>query len=266
MTADVRKKLIFFVFLVFLFMGLLTYQSIKGEGRFIDFPLYPLRLLEQGTSFVVKGVKDAVSSYVLIVGKEEENRRLLEKISGFEQEKNRYTETFQENERLRKILQLKSERPDYIESAEVFARDPTNWFQMVGINKGAKDGIVRDMVAVTPVGPVGRIHRVFDSEANVILITDVNSSVAVRLQSSRVEGMLEGRGDNRCYLKYIPREIKIQIGEKLITSGLDGIFPAGLLIGSVSDIEYSGEDIFQQIEVIPAQDIHTLEEVAILQK
>ncbi len=171
-----------------------------------------------------------------------------------------------ENERLKKLLQLSSDRSDYITTAKVIARDPTNWFQTLWINKGEKDGVVKDMVAVASAGPVGRVHRLFNGGAGIILITDVNSSVAVRLQSSRIEGILEGRGDNACYLKYISKEVSVAVGEKLLTSGLDGIYPAGLLIGYVSDVKKEGEEMFQEIEVSPMQDLSTVEEVAILKK
>jgi len=99
-----------------------------------------------------------------------------------------------------------------------------------------------------------------------MLITDANSSVSVRLQSSRVEGILEGKGNNRCYLKYVSKEVNVETGERIITSGLDGIYPKGLLIAYVSDVEKEGSDIFQQIEAVPVQDLNMVEEVAILKK
>ncbi|HBH62858.1 MAG TPA: rod shape-determining protein MreC, partial [Nitrospiraceae bacterium] len=171
-----------------------------------------------------------------------------------------------ENERLRSLLQLKSERADYVAAARVFARDPTNWFQIIWINKGLDNGIARNMVAVTPIGPVGKIHRVLKERSGIILITDVNSSVAVRLQNSRVEGILEGRGDNRCYLKYVAKDIEVAAGENVITSGLDGIYPEGLKIGYVSDVDKEGSELFQLIVVAPSQDLNKVEDVVILRK
>ncbi|HDH06425.1 MAG TPA: hypothetical protein ENH01_12105, partial [Nitrospirae bacterium] len=132
----VKKKLFFFALFILLIFGLLTFQSIKGKGRFIESPLYPLRILEQGASSLIKSVKNLFNTYILVVGKEEENRRLLEKINRFEKEINGYMEAEYENRRLREILKLSSERPDYVATAEVFARDPTNWFQILWINKG----------------------------------------------------------------------------------------------------------------------------------
>lgn len=225
-----------------------------------------MTLLEDGISFVVRGVKNSFSTYVMLTGKEAENRGLIRKISELQQKNNSYAEAVRENERLKKILQLSSERSDYITTAKVIARDPTNWFQTLWINKGEKEGIAKDMVAVASAGPVGRIHRVFDGGAGIILITDVNSSVAVRLQKSRIEGILEGSGNNTCYLKYISKEVNVEVGEKLLTSGLDGIYPPGLLIGYVSDVKKEGSDMFQEIEVGPLQNLSSVEEVAILGK
>ena len=99
-----------------------------------------------------------------------------------------------------------------------------------------------------------------------MLITDVSSAVAVRLQSSRVRGILEGRGYNICYLMYLSKDIELKAGERIVTSGLEGIYPRGLLIGYVTDVKSEGEEIFQLIEVTPVQDLNTLEEVAVLKR
>ena len=159
-----------------------------------------------------------------------------------------------------------SERPDEITAAEVFARDPSNWFYLIWINKGAADGIAKDMVAVTPLGPVGKVRRVFDTNSSIMLLTDVNSSVAVRLQSSRVAGILEGRGDGTCSIKYVSKRVEVKTGEKVLTSGLDGIFPEGLLVGYVSEVRKEGGEMFQLIRVLPAQDLNAIEEVVILKR
>ncbi len=260
-----KKKLLVFTVITLLVFGFLSYQSIKGESHLLDLALYPLTFLEEIISSIMRSVDNNVNTYFLLTGKEEENRRLLKKITELEGEINKNSEVRLENERLNKILHLSAQRSDYITTARVFARDPTNWFQTLWINKGKTDGIAKGMVAVGNSGPVGRIHRVFDDRAGVILITDVNSSVAVRLQTSRAEGILEGRGDNSCYLKYVSREVDISVGEKIITSGLDGLYPAGLLIGDVSLVR-AEDEMFKVIEVVPAQDLKAVEEVAIFKK
>lgn len=261
-----KKRIILFALFIFLVFGLLTYQRIKGESRFLNFTLYPLSIAEKGASAVIHTIKDIFHTYVMIFGKEQENRELQEIIDKLRQEKNELLEVSDENERLRKLLNLKKERADYVVTARAFARDPTNWFQSLWINKGTSSGIAKNMVAVTAVGPVGRVNRVFQEGANIILITDINSAVAVRLQSSRIEGILEGRGDNGCYLKYVSKTADVKLGESLVTSGLDGIYPKGLLVGYVTSVKKEGEEMFQVIEVEPAQNLNALEEVMILKR
>jgi rod shape-determining protein MreC len=261
-----KKRLIIFALFLLLVFGLLTFQSIKGESHFINFPLNPLIIVEKGTSAIIHKVSNFFNTYIMIFGKERENRELHEQIDKLTQEKNEFLEDRNENERLRKILKLKKASTDYVVTARVFARDPTNWFQSLWINKGMSSGIAKNMVAMTTIGPVGKVHRVFQEGSNIILITDINSSVAVRLQTSRIEGILEGRGDNSCNLKYISKMADVKVGERLITSGLDGLYPAGLLIGHVTSVKQEGEEMFQVIEVEPAQNLNTLEEVIILKR
>ncbi len=257
---DFKKKIIFFAVSVLLIFGLLTYQSTRGEKGVADFPIYPLKVLEQGASSII----DFFRSYIPFLGKGERDIRL--RLAECEGERTKYKEAAYENERLHAILQLKSERAEYIAAAGVFARDPSNWFQIMWIDKGLENGIAKNMVAVTPLGPVGKIQRVLKERAAIIQITDVNSSVAVRLQTSRLEGILEGRGDNRCYLKYIAKDVEVAPGENVITSGLDGIYPEGLLVGYVSDVDREGGEIFQLIVVAPSQDLNKVEDVVILRK
>ncbi|UCH81400.1 MAG: rod shape-determining protein MreC [Nitrospiraceae bacterium] len=261
-----KKKLFLFALFVLLLFALLSYQSIKGKSRFIDFPIYPLRLLEQASSAVTKKINNIIHTYIIIIGKEAENRRLLKEIEHHKAEKNRVNELERENERLRKILKLKSTVKTYVATADVIARDPTNWFQTFWINKGENSGIAKDMVAVTPTGPVGKVNRIFEGESSITLLNDVNSLVAARLQPSRIEGMLEGRGGELCRLKYVSKEAEVKPGEKIITSGLDGIYPEGLLIGYVAKIKKEEGEMFQGIDVSLAQDLFSVEEVIILKK
>lgn len=264
----IRKNFFIFILIILFIFVVLTYQGIKGGVNTSDISYlhYPLRILEQGFSASVRGIKNFFQSYILIVGKETENKRLLSELQKQKQQNNKYLETQYENERLRALFKLKSQSQKYITTAEVFARDPTNWFQVLWINKGEREGISKDMVAVTPLGIVGRVHRVLKGTATIILISDVNSSVAARLQSSRVEGIIEGRGQNRCYVKYVPQDVDVLLGDRVITSGLDGIYPAGLVIGYVTNIEKKPEEFFQLIEITVAQNLSSVEEVSILKR
>ena len=129
-----KKKLFLFALFLLLVFALLSYQSMKGQSHFIDFPFHPLRMLEQASSAVSNKIDNIINTYIMIIGKEAENRRLLKTIEGHEAELNRFRELEHENERLRKLLKLKSARRDYVAAADVYARDPTNWFQVLWIS------------------------------------------------------------------------------------------------------------------------------------
>jgi rod shape-determining protein MreC len=262
-----KKKFLILLSLFLLTFTLLTYQGIKGNTVLsFQWPLYPLSVIERGISYFTRGARKLFNTYVNVVGKEEENRRLTERIKELEEERNRYVEARHENERLRGLLKLKSGTTDYVTTAEVFSRNPSNWFQTIWISKGENKGVAKDMVAVTSRGIVGRVQRVFHDRSTVMLITDINSSVGVRMQSSRIEGVLEGRGDDTCRLKYIPRSVEVKVGEKIVTSGLDMIYPEGLQVGYVKLVQKKPGEFFSEIEVTTAQDLSALEEVALMKR
>lgn len=256
-----KKRPFIIVVLILLVFALLTYQSLKGESRFSNLAVYPLSLIMQADSAVINGVKN-----ILGIGRWSEERRLLDKARKLASEASRYAEIESENERLRALLELKSQRTDTVTAAEVFARDPTNWFQVLWINKGLSDGISKDMTAVTSAGVVGRVYRVLGGKSSIILLTDVNSAAAVKIQPFGIDGILEGRGIRNCYLKYIPQDAEIEIGLPVVTSGLDEIYPEGLLIGYITSITKKSGEFFWEIEVKPAQDLNAVEEVVILRR
>jgi|Deesub1362A_J573_1020465.scaffolds.fasta_scaffold00169_37 rod shape-determining protein MreC len=261
-----RNRFFIFISVIALTFALLTYQGIeREEGISLPFT-HPVYLLSGIYSHITGKVEDFFERYVFIIGKVDENRRLIERIRVIEQERNRYIEAEAENRRLRRLLALKTKNPHFVTAAEVIARDPGNWFHLLWIDKGLNDGIKKDMIAVSPDGLVGRVRDVLDERASIMLITDVNSAVAVRIQQSRVDGILEGRGDRMTFLKYIPRDVEVEQGQRVITSGLDGIYPEGILVGYINSIRKEGESFFQEITVRPAQDLNRVEEIAILRR
>jgi len=261
-----RNKLLILIFVFVLTFALLTYQGIKRRGSATISFAHPLYLLSAGYFAVINRASNILDKYIFIIGKVDENKRLLERVRILEQERNRCIEAEKENKRLRRLLRLKSRRPDLVTVAEVIARDPGNWFHLLWINKGLKDGVKKNMIAVSPDGLVGIIRDALGKRASIMLITDVNSAVAVRIQPSRVDGILEGRGDSMTYLKYIPRNVNVEEGQRVITSGLDELYPEGILVGYIDSVRKGEEDFFYEITVRPVQDLNRVEEVAILRR
>ncbi|MBI4842825.1 MAG: rod shape-determining protein MreC [Nitrospirae bacterium] len=251
-----KNKVVIAIFFVILIASSFAFRNIIS-GRVEDASIYPLIVIEESAS--------KVSGFFrrLLFAPDSEGK-LREKLGELARDRTSCVEAELENARLREALQLKSERPDYFTAAEVFARDHSNWFQTLWIDKGFNDGVKKDMIAATRSGVIGRTHKVLGDRASIVLISDVNSAVAVRLQASRAEGILEGRGGRTCYLKYIPSDVKVETGDAVISSGLDGLFPDGLLLGYVADIVSSDAGIFHVIEVKPAQELDVIEEVSLL--
>lgn len=148
--------------------------------------------------------------------------------------------------------------------AEVIGRDSNTFLRSIIINKGATDGLAPGMPVVTERGLVGRVTAVSPSSAKVMLLTDPASAVNARLQTSRADGIVEGQLTPTLRMRFIPQEATVQTGEVVLTSGLGGNFPAGLVIGQVISVERRDVDLFQTAEIHPTVDFNRLEIVLVI--
>ncbi len=170
------------------------------------------------------------------------------------------------NARLRNLLEFKSRRSIPMVAAEVIGKDPSPWFKSAVIDKGKKHGIRRGMPVVVPAGIAGLISEVSVDYSRILLIIDPNSAVDAFVQRSRARGIIKGRTPDRFIFKYVLRKHDVRVGDIVVSSGLDGVFPRGLPVGTVSGIlkQYTG--IFQQVTVNPSVDFEKLEEVLVVLK
>jgi rod shape-determining protein MreC len=113
-------------------------------------------------------------------------------------------------------------------------------------------------------GVVGQVIAVSPNSARILLMTDHSSGIDAIVQGSRIRGVVEGSGTQMSQLRYVTREFSIKTDELVLTSGMDGVFPKGLLLGTVSAVQSSGGGMFQTVEVRPSVDFVRLEEVLIL--
>lgn len=249
--------------LVVLSITLMTYQSNKGTIAPFRFLSNPLNHMNQMIHSLSSSLKEPFRKVML---RDEEVKKLKGQVDRLllEQQKNR--DLFLENQRLREILSLKEREGRYVATARIISRGPDPWSNTLVIGKGASEGIAKDMAVITPLGLVGKISGVTDHYAYVLLVTDINFSAAVRVQDTRKEGILSGTGTRRCVLKYIPEETSIQEGDVVVTTGFDDVFPQELIVGYVSKVSKKGSRIFQEVEVIPSQDLTKLDEVIIVRR
>ncbi len=122
------------------------------------------------------------------------------------------------------------------------------------------------MAVISPEGVVGQILKVAPHYATVLLVTDYNSAIDSIVQKTRARAIVEGKGENRCQLKYLLRAEEVNVGDVILTSGLGGNFPKGLLIGEIRKVEKKGYGIFQYAEIAPSVDLTKLEEVLVITK
>jgi rod shape-determining protein MreC len=263
-----KRFRLLFVALLFLFLAALILTLQTGGDRetsFVQRTLmqvsFPIQQKIQGLVSWLRGVGER---YIFLTAVQQENEALKRRISALREENNRLQEALLAEERLKKLYPLQAQHPSPAIIARVFARDPSSWFKTLLIDKGESGGISKDMAVVGSEGVVGRVIEISAHTAKVLLVTDPNSAVDVILQRSRAQGIMEGKVEEFCILKYVQKSDDVQMGDKVITSGLGGIFPKGLIIGTVTKVERKRPGVFQYVEVAPTVNFSRLEEVLVL--
>ena len=146
--------------------------------------------------------------------------------------------------------------------ARVIAASPGTASQTIEIDRGERDGIKRNMAVITPDGAVGKVIESYRDAAQVLLLTDKESGAGAMLVGSRVQSPVGGTGDPLLVMKYVPTDEDVKIGEKLVTSGMDKIFPRDIPLGTVAEVKPGNP--FKQIRVQPAAKMDRLETVIVL--
>ena len=219
---------------------------------------YPTKLIDS----VKTKVNDSWEDYVQLVDVKRENELLRDEVQTLRREYHELEEVKKQNARLKKLLNYKKEHTSRVVSANVIAGSPSVIRpEFVMIDKGHNSGIEKDMAVSTSLGVVGRIHSVGKNNSMVMLLTDPLSSIDAIVHRTRERGIVKGLG-SKCMMQYIEDENKISKGDKIISSGKDGIFPKGIIIGTVAMIESSGG--LYQATVNPEIDTNTLEEVLVI--
>lgn len=262
-----RGAFLILVFLsVFLYIFSLNFRPPERMDvlqRIVVESLAPvIEYVKNSTGFVEHIVKE----YIWLRQINHENEGLKERVVALEQKLADYQEASIENLRLRRLLDFKSTIHAETIAAQVVLHDLTGWFQTLVVDKGFQDQVAQDMAVVNDEGVVGRILDVSDRYARVLLITDTGSSVDALIQRNRVRGVLSGKDANGCVLKYVRSNLDVQVGDLLISSGKDGVFPKGLRLGVVQGIFKDPVDLFQKIEVKPLVRLSALEELLIIKR
>lgn len=203
-------------------------------------------------------------NYVNLIGTAKENVAFRAKLDELEGRASLVNELERENGRLRELLKFSTERQLAGVTASVIGGDASGWVKGITVNKGSLDGVAPGMPVLHPRGVVGQVVAVSTGSARVLLVSDHASGVDVLTQESRARGVVEGAGERVCELKFIPKEFHIKEGEQVLTSGMDGVYPKGVLVGTVSQVGAATSGLFKTVEVKPAVDLARIEEVLIV--
>ena len=223
----------------------------------IFFPVELLTALEQR----VIGVWE---EYAALRHVREENRQLRRDLGLLQKQNADLRESAIAAQRLAGLLEFKEQFIAQTVAARVIGRDSTNWYGGVVLNKGDRDGIRPEMGVMTPAGVVGRVVKTGPYSSMVLLVTDPHNAITGIIQRSRDEGIVEGTSQGRARIKYLPLLASVRVGDTVVTSGLTGGFPRGIVIGAVLSIQKEEGELFQSAEITPEADLSKLEEVLVI--
>ena len=212
---------------------------------------------------IVDSVDDTWNGYLWLVDTRQRNVELERENKELRARLVEADEALLQNLRLRRLLAFVDDLDKPALPAQVIGEDASNWSRTIIINKGARAGLRNGFPVVAADGVVGRIIKTAANSSRVLLITDASSAVAALVQRTRTRGVGRGRG-NDLSLEFALRDSDARVGDLLVTSGMGGVFPKGLPLGRIKEIERDPFSLFQQISVATATDFSHLEEVMVI--
>ena len=215
-------------------------------------------------SSVTDSITDGLSHYFFLVQTSIENERLLLELDRVSKKNNKLLERNKFLERSANLSNLMGEDARPLVVAKVIGYDATQWSKVIFINKGTDHKVEKNLSVVTDAGVVGHVIHTSLKSSKVLLITDSRSAVDSLFQESRKSGIVVGTGEDICEMKFVSISAKVSVGDKVVSSGLGGVFRKGLVVGSVVDIVKKGHELFQEIKLATSVDFSNLEEVVVL--
>ena len=220
--------------------------------------------LQIGVTVASRGVEQVWDSYFDLWSAHRDNDLLRQRVGELEQLAQRAVEVNLANQRLQQLLDLQAKIESPTVAARVIGRGPALWVNRIVLDKGTQQNMAKDMVALVAEGIVGRVVSTSAHTAQVLLASDPSSGIDALVQRTRDRGIVVGTGNGRGTLKYIPDGTDVRVGDSVVASGLDEIFPKGHPIGSVVRIGMKDRGMFEDVEVRLHVEFAKLEEVLVI--
>lgn len=231
--------------------------------------------IRQGVSFILVPVQQKFTSVITqtreffnvltSLGKiRAENARLRQELQRLQLDNQRLAGQVQENEVLRQELAYKKATAWKFIPAEIVARDPASWLERAVVNRGTVDGVRPGAGVITPEGVAGRVIAVTSHSATVLLLPDVQSSVAAVVERSRIPGTVKGSGGRWLAMMHVPTGDDVKIQDLVVTSAVSSIFPPGLVLGEIASVQGAENGLMLAIRIKPRVNFQTLDRLLIL--
>ena len=270
-VTETRRSHFLLGALVLAHLVVISRQVERGEGTSLlqQTVFRALSPFQSGVGVLVRVTGGTWSAYLGLRGVHAENQLLRERMRTLEMELQQKQELVREAERLRGMMQLREVMPLDTLVADVVATEGTPWFRNITLNRGRLDGVALHAPVISATGVVGRVVGLGPHAARVQLLLDRESGVGVRIERSRITGVVSGQagfadtvgGDLN--LKYVPTLADVVLDDVVVTSGLDRMFPKGLMVGRVRSVT-AGGGLFKEILVTPSARFERLEEVMVV--
>lgn len=249
-------------------VGLLVLNQLGALNAAKALVLRPILPLQSGMASVTYGLQTALNTAQELSSIRQRNEDLQELVGRLTVENVRLKDVEVDNARMRRLLRFRQANPGLdVRGGQIIGRivgrDPT-LLRYLQIDLGSDHGIAPGMPVVSDVGLVGRVTDVNATSARVLLITDPGSSVNAIIQGSRLIGIVNGVDAGYPHMDYLPQDATISPGDIVLTSGLGGNFPKGLVVGQVIDVVRHDYEMFQYAEVRPTVDFNRLETVLVI--
>ena len=219
--------------------------------------------VQRGTWSGVSVFRRAWNGYIGLRHAKSENDELKRQLASAQIQLQEQRALADRSRGLERLLELRDRSKLSMAGAEIIGASATPDFRTLTIDKGTRDGLRPDMAVIAPAGVVGRVVVPSARAAKVQLLIDRYAAAGAIIERSRAQGVVIGAGDDRLRMEYVSEVADIAVGDAVVTSGIDGIFPKGFVIGRVEAVEKSG-GAYKRITVQPAVDFSSLEAVLVV--
>ena len=262
-----HKSLVLLTGVIVLQVILLAIQikrDSQGQGRLIRvWTVGAVSPFERAGSYGLGWFRDTWRHYFALRNTTKENERLREENDALKLQVAQLQGKAAEADRLAVLLSFRKSHADVpMIGARVIGASAGAASQTIQLDRGERDGIRRNMGVITPDGVIGKVVESYSNTSQVLLLTDKESGVGATLADSRIQSPVGGQGEPLLIMKYVPNDDSVNLGERVVTSGMDRIFPRDLPVGTVTDIKPGNP--FKQIRIKPAANLERLEEVIVL--